>query len=229
MTRRRVRLVLVLVLSLGLASCAEFGDDRLGQARQLVARAVDTVERFRTDPDLARFSRYMRGARGIVVLPSVVKAGFIGAAELGNGVLLARGADGTWSYPAFYTLGAASVGLQIGVQDTEMVLMLKSDRAVRSVIEHQGKLGADLGLSVGLVGAGLEASTTTNLGVDIVALTNAIFGAYGGASLEGAVLARRKDLNGAYYGAGATPQAIVIERTLKNSGADPLRAALAGL
>ena len=229
MTRRRVRLVLVLVLSLGLASCAEFGDDHLGQARQLVARAVDTVERFRTDPDLARFSRYMRGARGIVVLPSVVKAGFIGAAELGNGVLLARGADGTWSYPAFYTLGAASVGLQIGVQDTEMVLMLKSDRAVRSVIEHQGKLGADLGLSVGLVGAGLEVSTTTNLGVDIVALTNAIFGAYGGASLEGAVLARRKDLNGAYYGAGATPQAIVIERTLKNSGADPLRAALAGL
>jgi lipid-binding SYLF domain-containing protein len=171
----------------------------------------------------------MRGARGIVVLPSVVKAGFVGAAEVGNGVLLARGADGTWSDPAFYTLGAASVGLQIGIQYTEMVFILKSDRAVRSVIEHQGKLGADLGLSVGLVGAGMEASTTTNLGVDIVALTNSIIGAYGGASFEGAVLARRMDLNTAYYGAGATPQAIVIERTLRNPGADPLKAALADL
>jgi lipid-binding SYLF domain-containing protein len=219
----------VIALSLGLASCAEFDGDRLDQARQLVARAADTVERFRTHPDLARFTGYMRGARGIVVLPSVVKAGFVGAAELGNGVLLARGADETWSYPAFYTLGAASVGLQIGVQDTEMVLVLRSDRAVRSVIEHQGKLGADLGLTVGLTGAGMEASTTTNLGVDIVALTNAIIGAYGGASLEGAVLARRKDLNAAYYGAGATPQAIVIERTLSNPGADPLRATLEGL
>ena len=219
----------VIALSVGLASCAEFGDDRLAQARQLVARATDTVEGFRTDPALVRFSGYMRGARGIVVLPSVVKAGFVGAAEVGNGVLLARGADGTWSDPAFYTLGAASFGLQIGIQYTEMVFILKSDRAVRSVIEHQGKLGADLGLSVGLVGAGMEASTTTNLGVDIVALTNSIIGAYGGASFEGAVLARRMDLNPAYYGAGATPQAIVIERTLRNPGADPLKAALADL
>lgn len=219
----------VIALSVGLASCAEFGDDRLAQARQLVARAADTVEGFRTDPALVRFSGYMRGARGIVVLPSVVKAGFVGAAEVGNGVLLARGADGTWSDPAFYTLGAASVGLQIGIQYTEMVFILKSDRAVRSVIEHQGKLGADLGLSVGLVGAGMEASTTTNLGVDIVALTNSIIGAYGGASFEGAVLARRMDLNTAYYGAGATPQAIVIERTLRNPGANPLKAALADL
>jgi len=219
----------VIALSVGLASCAEFGDDRLAQARQLVARATDTVEGFRTDPALVRFSGYMRGARGIVVLPSVVKAGFVGAAEVGNGVLLARGADGTWSDPAFYTLGAASVGLQIGIQYTEMVFILKSDRAVRSVIEHQGKLGADLGLSVGLVGAGMEASTTTNLGVDIVALTNSIIGAYGGASFEGAVLARRMDLNTAYYGAGATPQAIVIERTLRNPGANPLKAALADL
>ena len=77
-----MRLILaVIAISVGLASCAEFGDDRLGQARQLVARAAETVERFRTDPDLARFSGYMRGARGIVVLPSVVKAGFVGAAE----------------------------------------------------------------------------------------------------------------------------------------------------
>ena len=229
MTEMRVRPVLVFVFSLGLASCAEFGDDRLGQARQLVASAVDTVERFRTDPALARFTRYMRGARGIIVLPSVVKAGFVGAAEVGNGVLLARGADETWSDPAFYTLGAASVGLQIGIQNTEMVFILKSDRAVRSVIANQGKLGADLGLSVGLVGAGMEVSTTTNLGVDVIALSNAIVGAYGGASFEGAVLARRTDLNAAYYGAGATPQAIVIERTLRNPAANPLKAALAGL
>jgi lipid-binding SYLF domain-containing protein len=220
---------LVIALSLGLAACAEFGDDRLGQARQLVLRAVDTVERFRTDPDLARFTGYMQGARGIVVLPSVVKAGFVGAAEVGNGVLLARGGDGTWSDPAFYTLGAASVGLQMGIQNTEMVFILKNDRAVRSVIEHQGKLGADLGLSVGLVGAGMEASTTTNLGVDIVAISNAIIGAYGGVSLEGAVLARRKDLNSAYYGAGATPQAIIIDRTVKNPGAAALKAALVDL
>ena len=219
----------VIALSVGLTSCTEFSGDRPAQARKLVASAAATVERFRTDPNLARFSGYMRGARGIVVLPSVVKAGFVGAAELGNGVLLARGADGTWSDPAFYTLGAASVGLQIGIQNTEMVLILKSDRAVRSVIAHQGKLGADMGLSVGLVGAGMEASTTTNLGVDIIAITNSIVGAYGGVSLEGAVLARRKDLNAAYYGAGATPQAIVIERTLRNPGADPLKAALAGL
>ena len=225
--KRGLAISIVLLIPLALSSCADLRGNPATVAPDLVRRATDTVERFKALPDIADFSANLARARGVVVLPTVFKAGFVGAAEVGSGVLLARASDDTWSYPAFYTLLAGSVGLQIGIQDTEIVLVLLSDKAVEAILTHQGKLGADLGLTVGLVGRGIEASTTANLGVDIIAYANSVIGAFGGASLEGAVLARRNDFNAAYYGAGATPRAITVERTLTNPGADGLRAALA--
>ena len=147
-------------------------------------------------------------------------------AEGGSGVLIARRADGSWGYPAFYTLGAASIGIQFGIQDTETVLVIRNDGALRSIIKNQGKFGADLGVTAGFYGAGMEASTTTNLRLDVLAFTNSKVGVFGGASLEGAVLARRWDMNEAFYAKGATPEKIVLEGLYKNTQADRLRSAL---
>jgi lipid-binding SYLF domain-containing protein len=196
-------------------------------ARNLVNRATETVERFKDFPELKEFARHIPGAKAVVVLPTVIKAGFFVGAEAGNGVLIARAGDGKWGYPVFYTLGAASFGIQAGLQDTEIVLVIRSDKAIRAILDHQGKLGADVGITVGLIGVGMEASTTANLGTDVLAFANSKLGVFGGASLEGAVLARRKDLNEAFYGAGATPNAIVLENKHSNGKADPLRAVLA--
>ena len=225
-TLRRLCILFSVVVVVG--GCAEFRDDPATVSQDVVARATAAVDRFRTLPGLAAYWRFVEDAQGVVVLPRVVKAGFLGAAEGGNGVMLARGADGAWSAPAFYTLGGASFGLQVGIQSTEVLLILRTEKAVRAFLEHQAKLGADAGLTVGMLGGGLEASTTTNLGADVLAFANAVVGAFGGVALEGAVLVRRKDLNEAYYGAGATPQAIIIDRSLENPAADALRAALAG-
>ncbi|MCK5168108.1 MAG: lipid-binding SYLF domain-containing protein, partial [Rhodospirillaceae bacterium] len=85
----------------------------------------------------------MRGlypdARGIVILPGVLKGGFIVGAEGGSGVFLARDASGRWGYPAFYTMAAGSIGFQAGVQSSDIILLLFSDKAVRSLVRHQGK------------------------------------------------------------------------------------------
>ncbi len=213
-----------------LSGCAEIGRTTTEAARETVFQAQRTVERLKASNDLNNFAfrRELANARGVVVLPSVVKAGFIGAAEGGNGVLLARGADGGWSDPAFYSLASGSFGLQIGVQGVEMIMILRNDKAVRAVLEHQGKFGADAGLTIGVIGLGVEGSTTTNLGADVLVYTYSFIGAYGGISLEGAVLARRNDLNAGYHGEGATPQAIVIDRAFTNPQAAGLKAALAG-
>ena len=160
-------------------------------------------------------------------MPDVYKAGFIGAAEGGNGVLVAKNADGTWGYPAFYTLAAGSVGLQAGAQATEVVLILRNEGALNAIIENQGKLGADAGLTMAIFGVGIEGSTTTNIGADILAFANAKGGLFAGLSLEGAALVRRRDLNEAYYTIGATPQSIVLQAAHNNPNADGLRSSLA--
>ena len=100
------------------------------------------------------------------------------------------------------------------------------DIETKRFIEEAGKLGGDVQVTIGDLGAGLEASTTTNLGADIVGFAHAQ-GVFMGFSLEGAVIGRRSDLNSAYYGVGkATPEEIIKQRKHWNTQADPLRQAL---
>ena len=122
-------------------------------------------------------------------------------------------------------MGAGSFGLQIGGQASEVILVLRNRKAVEAVIEHQGKLGGDLEVTVGTIGAGVEGATTTNLGADILVFAKSA-GVFGGGSVEGAILAKRTDWNEAFYGPGANPRAIVLEGRFANPKADPLRAAL---
>ncbi|MCK5547122.1 MAG: lipid-binding SYLF domain-containing protein [Rhodospirillaceae bacterium] len=164
-------------------------------------------------------------ARGIVILPGVLKGGFIVGAEGGNGVLLARDMSGRWGYPAFYTMAAGSIGFQAGVQSSDIILLLFSDKAVRSLVRHQGKIGADLGLTVGTVSAGVEASTTANVGADILAFSSGI-GVFAGASVEAAIMIKRNDFNHAYYGEPVMPEQIIIDGSQQNPQADKLRSIL---
>jgi lipid-binding SYLF domain-containing protein len=208
-------------------ACAQLEDAPQSTTQKLIDHAVYTINDFRANKELKPFAHYLAEARAVVVLPSVLKAGFFAGGEGGNGVLVARTANGGWGQPAFYTLAAASFGLQFGVQDTAIVLIIRNDGALKSIMSHQGKIGADAGASIGLFGVGMEASTTTNMGADIVAFANSNLGAYLGASLEGAVLVVRNDLNTAFYGKGATPESIIAGRST-NPRTERLRSVLSG-
>ena len=99
--------------------------------------------------------------------------------------------------------------------------------ALSLIMEHQGKLGADTGATIGVHGMDMEASTTTHHGADILAFANPNIGAYLGATLEGAVLALRNDLNHAFYGGDATLDGIIAGK-FRNPVANQLRTVLDG-
>lgn len=218
----RLRSLLVALAFFALAAPAHAASD----SEALVIKAQLLMESLKTDPDFGSMRRTMKEAEGVVIIPSLLKAGFIFGAEGGNGVLLARGEDGSWTNPAFLTIGAGSVGLQIGVQDAEVVFLLMSPGAVNAVIGNEVKLGVDVGVAAGPVGAGLEGSTTTNVDADIVAYSRAV-GLFAGGAFEGAVIHEREDFAREYYGdPAATARRIVQQRAYANPHADPLRAVL---
>ncbi len=225
--RKSALLIVFLAGVVGLAACQELRETPAEGTVRLLDWSAITVENFSRLPQLKEFAKFLPEAHAVLILPAVVKAGFFFGAEGGSGVLIARQTGGGWGYPAFYTLAAGSFGFQFGLQDTETILIIRNAGALGSIIQNQGKFGADLGITVGFYGAGLEASTTTNLGADILAFTNAKVGAFAGASLEGAALVRRRDLNEAFYGAGATPEGIILDGRFKNPKADRLRSVLA--
>jgi len=140
-------------------------------------------------------------------------------------VLMVRGKDGSWSNPSFVTMGAGSIGLQIGVQSAEVLFMIMTDRGLQSVMQDEFKVGADASVAVGPIGAGVEASTTANLRADIYSFSRTQ-GLFGGVSFEGSLLKPRPSWNESYYGRPASPRQIVIDRTVSNPGADQLRRAL---
>ncbi len=194
-------------------------------AEELVAESRFSIERLLNDPNLPDLKTYVKNARGVLIIPELVKGSFFVGAEGGSGVLMVRGSDGTWSSPAFYTLAAASFGLQIGGQVSEVVFTLMNDGAVQALLANEFKLGVDASAAVGPFGLGIEASTTTNLDADIYAFARTV-GLFGGGSLEGAKLFSRDSGNETYYGAVASPRAVVIERAFFNPQAEQLRDAV---
>ena len=222
---RRIYQFLAMICVATLVACSQFARPPEDLAVVVLSQSIDTLAQFRANPDLRRIDEILPSAAGVMILPRVVKGGFIAAAEIGTGVLLARRDDQTWSYPAYYLLSGGSVGLQAGLQETAVVMVIRNREALDAVVEHQGKFGADIGVTVGWSGIGYEGATTANLGVDIVAVSAANLGVFGGASLEGSAMIRRTDLNEQVYGPETTPRDILFG-DLANGIADPLRAAI---
>jgi SH3 domain-containing YSC84-like protein 1 len=194
--------------------------------RELLSRAQFTLERFQASPKMADARALARQAKAIMIFPSLIKGALFVGGEGGNGVLLARRADGTWSYPAFYSLASLSFGLQIGGQQSEALLIIMTDAALRALMEDQAKLGGDVSAAAGPAGTGVEASTSTAVGTDIYTYSNTS-GLFVGASLEGAVVARREDLNAEVYNGTIDPRNIVLENSVQNPIADSLRIMIA--
>lgn len=168
---------------------------------------------------------FLEKARAVMIFPRLIKASLVFGGEGGNGVLIARSADGSWSDPAFYSLGAPSVGLQIGYQETTVILFILDDVAFRTMLGSNIVLGANTTVAVGNIG---DAGTTEGEVIDkpIYQLAEA-GGVFAGVSLDGYVTAPRSRHNFAYYGPSGTPAAILLDRSVSNPGAGVLHDALA--
>ena len=195
--------------------------------KELVTKAHYTVERMSQDKNVGPNVRNLiKRAKAVMVFPNVLKGAFFFGAEGGNGVLVAKNANGNWGYPAFYTMGSASFGLQIGGQSQEIILLIMSERGLSSVLSNEVKLGADISAAAGPKGVGAEASTTTNLRADIYSFSMNQ-GAFLGASVEGAIIHPRNAKNHAYYGnPGVSAEDIVLHGRYQNVHADKLRDSL---
>ncbi len=198
--------------------------------QQAVDEAATVVEHIRSShEDLAVRARGLMGhARAVMIIPELVKGGFFFGAQGGSGVLVARAGDHDWTDPAFYSMGAASFGLQFGVEVSKVVLVIMSDHALDALMKNKVKLGAEAGIAVATLGAGGEASTTTHGGADIYVLAESK-GLFGGVAIEGGMVGPRKEWNAAYYGHNTTTRDIIVRRKATSPGAEGLVRSLNGI
>jgi lipid-binding SYLF domain-containing protein len=142
----------------------------------------------------------MQGAQGVAIIPNLIKAGFVLGGRHGRGVLLVRNPDGSWGNPVFVTLTGGSIGWQIGVQSTDVVLVFKTHNSLDRILKGKGKitLGADVAVAAGPLGRQAEAGTDAMLKAEIFSYSRSR-GLFLGVSLEGAALLIDCDSNDAFY------------------------------
>jgi lipid-binding SYLF domain-containing protein len=194
--------------------------------QHLVDSATLALEDIMGGPPGTQAQQLLEKARAVVVCPSIFRGAFFVGGEGGGCVMVARGAGGSWSDPAFYTLGSASFGLQIGVQNAEVMMLIMTTNGLNALLNSQFKFGADAGLTVATLGAGVNGSMSTGLKADIITVSKTQ-GLYGGISLAGSILGSDSGTNQAYYGSGLEARQIVVDMEGSNPGANPLRAMLA--
>ena len=201
-------------LVMGSAQAA--GDDK-AEANKVVNESVTVLKDFSADPNMTWYRDHITKAKAVLIIPTLVKAGFIFGGSGGTGVVLARDeATNTWKGPSFATAGSVSWGLQAGGSAAQVVMMAMTDKGKDALLSNKFQAGADASVAAGPVGAGAQAAT-----VDIVQFSRSK-GLFGGLSLEGSVIAVRDSLNKAYYGKPVTPVDILIKGDVKNPQADVL-------
>lgn len=210
-----------LAIAAGLmATTPAFANEQQG----IVDKSRIAVEGFATAPEMKGVPKLLKEAKGILIVPQLLKAAFFIGGAGGSGVLMTRDSSGDWSHPAFYTMGAGSIGLQFGGESSEVVLLLMTKKAVNAVMKHKVKLGAEVSAAVGPTGHEMEAATTTNVGTDIYSYSRNK-GLFIGASFEGAVIGARHEWNELYYGRKVTPEEILADK-VNAAGTNALRAAV---
>lgn len=188
----------------------------------LVESARTTLNNFIRDPDQTWIQDNLSRAKAVLIAPQLVRAGFIFGGSGGRGVLVAR--DGTtWAGPAFYNLATVSVGFQAGLDVSEAIIVVMTDRGLNSLLSSSFKMGGDASIAAGPVGASARSTVTA----DLITFTRAR-GIYGGLNLDGTVVSTNVPWNDAFFGkSNLLPPDILIRRTATSPKAAGLLADVA--
>ena len=222
------RTALLVLVAATVAACATTDSGKSmssAEPDKLVSDAQVTLSNFVRDPDQTWIQDNLNRAKAILIAPQIVKAGFIFGGSGGRAVLVAREGVGPhpaiavpWTGPAFYDLATASVGFQAGVEVSEVIIVVMTEKGLNSLLSTSFKIGGDASIAAGPVGAGATSTVTA----DLISFSRAK-GVYGGVNLDGTVVYSNVKWNDAYYGGNnILPPDIIIRRTARSPRAAPL-------
>ena len=197
--RLAMRLLFGMVLMPGVIPVGAAADeDRLEDARERALEAAETLREMMQIEDHAIPDYLLARADGIAVIPNTIKGAFGIGGRGGLGLISTR-QNGDWSPPLFVSIGGASVGFQIGVEATDLVLVFTEKKGLAALVEDKVKLGADVSVAAGPLGRKAEVGTNATLDAAIYSYSRSK-GLFAGAALDGTVLQIDDSENENVYG-----------------------------
>jgi lipid-binding SYLF domain-containing protein len=171
---------------------------QIKDASKKAESAARVFEQIMGTPDRSIPKDLLDRAEAVAVFPGMLKAGFVVGGRGGSGII-SRRVTGGWSAPAFFKMGGASVGLQIGAAKTDLVLLFMNESALRGLLEDKLEVGGEASAAAGPVGRAAAASTNLTLDAGILSYSRSK-GLFAGLEIKGAVINPDNNLNEALYG-----------------------------
>jgi lipid-binding SYLF domain-containing protein len=162
----------------------------------------------RHDKAFGNAEQLLRQAKAVLIVPRLVKGGFFVGGEGGDGVMMVQRRGG-WSAPGFYAIGAASFGLQAGLEQSEVIMLIMTPRGLEGVLHDNFKIGAQAGISVATLGSGVEGAIGGATPPDIVVWSSST-GLYGGLTVDGSVIKSEPSDDATFYGRPITPRSVLF-------------------
>ena len=179
-----------------------------------------TLSNLLRDPDMDWLQKNFNRAKAVIITPEIVKAGFIFGGSGGRAMVVARDSKtGKWVGPVFYAMATASVGFQAGVSVAEGVTLVMTDKGLNSLLATSFKIGGDVSVAAGPVGAGARSDVVADL-----ITFNRAKGVFGGLNLDGTVVTASDDWNQEFYGKKVLPPDVLVRASVQNKAADKLLA-----
>ena len=190
-----------------LAASSAFSAPTKEEVKRL-AEAGAVLDELRATPEKGIPEDLWNKAQCVIVIPSMKKAAFIVGGEYGSGVMSCR-TNKDWSAPVFMQLAKGSWGLQIGAEETDLVLLIMNRRGLEKLLEDKVSLGADASVAAGPVGRTGAAATDAQMSAEMLSYSRS-HGVFAGIDLSGGVLRPDKEADARAYGDKVSAREIAL-------------------
>ncbi len=189
---------LLLVSLVGLTGTFAWAGSAREDTVDRLDRSVNVIHAIMATPDKGIPEEVLAGTKCIVVVPDLIKGGFVFGGKHGRGVATCRTPEG-WSAPAFISVGGGSWGMQIGIEDVDLVMLVMNDRGLQHLLSSKFELTGEGSVAAGPVGRHASAGTDWKMNTELLTYSRSK-GVFAGLTLEGAVVEQDNDSTHAIYG-----------------------------
>jgi len=189
---------LLLMSFMGMAGTYAWAGSASEDSVARLQSSVEVLQAIMATPDKGIPEEVLNDAKCILVIPNLIKGGFIVGGKHGRGVASCRTSEG-WSAPAFVSVGGGSAGLQIGVEGVDLVMLVMNDQGFQHLLSSKFELTGEASAAAGPVGRHASAGTDWKMSTEVLTYSRSK-GAFAGLTLEGAVVQQDNDSTRAIYG-----------------------------
>ncbi|MBP1679691.1 MAG: family lipoprotein [Proteobacteria bacterium] len=185
-------------------------------AEEKVLDSSNALKNMIRDSKIKIPQKVLENAQAIAIFPGTIEISMFLGGKTGNGVMVVRKSDGSWSYPFFVKLGGAGLGFQLGVEKKDILMIFQSKDSVQKLMNNKITLGVDASVAAGPAGESAGRGSETDFKSEVYTYTKTQ-GAFVGVSFDGSVMNHDYDQNIELYGNNITPEQIIESDGLLSS------------